>query len=110
MNAGAHARNVVYLKDRRKKSARATSLNYRDLASYCDSPERVGDVQVILRADYWRGFTMLVSDDRDDRKTIRVVDDNNRPHRFRTFEVAMDELIDVPSIAERIIVDFSRWK
>lgn len=107
MNANAHARNVVYLKDRRKKQVRATSIRYQDLASYCDSPERAGDVQVILRANYWRGFTMLIA---DDRKAIRVVDDNNRPHRFRTFEVAMDELIDVPSIAERIVVDFSCWK
>lgn len=107
MSASAHACNVVYLKDRRKKRAGATSIHYQDLASYCDAPERVGDVQVILRANYWRGFTMLVA---DGRKAIRVVDDNNRPHRFRTFEVAMDELIDVPSIAVRIVVDFSRWK
>ena len=107
MNANAHARNVVYLKDMRKRQARATSIRYQDLASYCDSPERAGDVQVTLLANYWRGFTMLIA---DDRKAIRVVDDNNRPHRFRTFEVAMDELIDVPSIAEQIVVDFSCWK
>jgi hypothetical protein len=98
---------VVYLKDRRKKPARTWSLNYHDLASYCDSPERVGDVQVILRADYMRGFTMLIA---DDHKAIRVVDGNNRPHRFRTVEIAMDELIDVPFIAEQIVIDWSRWK
>jgi|ADIG01.1.fsa_nt_gi hypothetical protein len=107
MNAAAHARNVVYLKDRRKKPARTPSLNYCDLASYCDSPERVGNVQVILRADYLRGFTMLVA---DDRKAIRVVDGSNRPHRFRTVEIAMDELIDVPFIDERIVIEWSRWK
>lgn len=107
MNACAHARNVVYLKDRRKKSPRTSSLNYCDLASYCDSPERVGDVQIILRADYLRGFTMLIA---DEREAIRVVDGNNRPHRFRTVEIAMDELIDVPFIAERIVIDWSRWK
>lgn len=107
MNTCAHARNVVCLKDKRKKPARATSLNYCDLASYCDSPERVGEVQVILRADSLRGFAMLVA---DGRKAIRVVDGNNRPHRFRTVEIAMDELIDVPFIAERIVIDWSRWK
>ena len=106
MNASAQASNVVYLKLRRKKPHPA-AINYRDLADYCDSPERDGDVQVMLRADYWRGFTMLVL---DDRRAIRVVDDNNRPHRFRTLEVAMDELIDVPFIAEHIVVDCSRWK
>jgi len=107
MSADACASNVVYLRNRRKRVPRTISLNYRDLADYCDSLERVGDVQVMLRADYWRGFTMLVM---DDCRAIRVVDDNNRPHRFRTLEVAMDELVDVPYIAERIIVDFSRWK
>jgi hypothetical protein len=106
MNVSANALDVVYLKDRRKKPARTSSLNYHDLASYCDSPERVGDVQVILRADYMRGFTMLIA---NDHKAIRVVD-GNRPHRFRTVEIAMDELIDVPFIAERIVVDWSRWK
>lgn len=106
MNACAHARNVVYLKDRRKKPARSMSLNYCDLASYCDSAERVGDVQVIPRADYLRGFTMLVA---DGHKAIRVVDGNNRPHRFRTVEIAMDEF-DVPFIAERIVIDWSQWK
>lgn len=107
MNASAPASNVVYLKRRRKVRPRSISINYRDLVDYCDSLERDGDVQVMLRADYWRGFTMLVM---DDCRAIRVVDDNNRPHRFRTLEVAMDELVDVPYIAERIIVDFSRWK
>ncbi|MBN8714286.1 MAG: hypothetical protein J0H50_09995 [Xanthomonadales bacterium] len=106
MSASPQVSNVVYLKPRRKKP-HPTAINYRDLAGYCDSPERDGDVQVMLRADYWRGFSMLVL---DDRRAIRVVDDNNRPHRFRTLEVAMDELIDVPFIAERIIVDCSRWK
>ena len=107
MNASAHVCSVVYLKDRRKRRAGATSIRYKDLANYCDAPERVGDVRVILRASYWRGFTMLVV---DGHKAIRVVDGNNRAHRFRTFEVAMDELIDVPNIAERIVVDFGRWK
>lgn len=110
MSASAQASNVVYLKHRRRARPRVAAINYRDLASYCDSLERVGDVQVILRADYCRGFTMLVMDDLDAHRAIRVVDDNNRPHRFRTVEVAMDELIDVPFIAERIIVDCSRWK
>lgn len=107
MNASANVCNVVYLKDRRKKPARTPSLNYRDLASYFDSPERVGDVQVILLAHYMRGFTMLVA---DDNKAIRIVDGNNRPHRFRTVEMAMDELTDVPFIAEQIVIDWSRWK
>lgn len=107
MNASVQASNVVYLKRRRKSLSRPAAIKYRDLADYCDSLERNGDVQVMLRADYRRGFTMLVL---DDRRAIRVVDDNNRPHRFRTLEVAMDELIDVPFIAEQIIVDCSRWK
>ena len=110
MSADACASNVVYLRGRRKRAPRTASLNYRDLADYCDSLERVSDVQVILRAGYFRGFSMLVMDDRNSRKVIRVVDDNNRPHRFRTVEIAIDELIDVPYIAERIIVDCSRWK
>lgn len=107
MNASAQARNVVYLEGKRNGRPRPVAIHYRDLADYCDSLERDGDVQVMLRADYWRGFTMLVM---DDCKPVRVVDDNNQPHRFRTLEVAMDELVDVPYIAERIIVDFSRWK
>lgn len=107
MTSGVHASNVVQLKDWRRKPTRTRSLSYCDLATYCDSPERVAPVQVILRADYLRGFTMLVA---DDRRAIRVVDSKNRPHRFRTVEIAMDELLDVPFISDRIVIDWSRWR
>jgi hypothetical protein len=105
MNVGVPAHKVVYLKDRRRKPARATSPNYRDLESYCDSPDRSGEVPVILRVDNRRGFAMLIT---DGCKSIKVVGDGNKPHRFRTVEIAIDELIDVPCVAERIVIERGR--
>ncbi|WP_287496930.1 hypothetical protein [Pandoraea sp. CB10b_02] len=82
------------------------SLRFKDLESYCDSLERTGDVQVILRADYRKGFALAVS---DGSVELSVTDDGNQPYRFRTVEMALDELANIPYLSERIIVDRQAW-
>ncbi|MCO8590380.1 hypothetical protein [Burkholderia multivorans] len=82
------------------------SLRFKDLESYCDSLERTGDVHAILRADYRKGFALAVS---DGSVELSVTDDGNQPYRFRTVEMALDELANVPYLSERIIVDRQAW-
>lgn len=82
------------------------SLRFKDLENYCDSLERAGNVQVILYAHYRKGFALTVSDGSVERP---VTDHRNRRYWFRTMEMALDELANVPYLSERIVVDRKAW-
>jgi hypothetical protein len=82
------------------------SLHFKQLESYCDSLDRTGDIQVILRAHYKNGFALSVSDGVIDHT---VIDEENRPYWFRTVEMALDELANIPYIADQIMIDRKYW-
>lgn len=85
---------------------RQKTLRYSDLDNYCDSLERDGCVQVILEANRENGFALWVENAGDSR---RVVDGGGRQVWFRTVDQALDELINIPYLSERFIVDRKDW-
>lgn len=88
------------------KKNNTMSLRYRDLEGYCDDPNRTGDVQIILHAHYWNGFSLAVHDGLTEHL---VLDDQNQPYRFRTVEMALTELANISYLSDRIIVDRRTW-
>ena len=81
-------------------------LHFKQLESYCDSLDRTGDIQVILKAHYKHGFALSVSDGIIGHI---VTDDENRPFFFRTVEMALDELANIPYLSDQIVVDRKLW-
>ncbi|WLI34272.1 hypothetical protein [Pseudomonas sp. FP818] len=82
------------------------SLYFKQLESYCDSLDRVGNIQVILRAHYKNGFALSVSDGVVDHT---ITDEENQPYFFRTVEMALDELANIPYLSEQIMIDRKFW-
>lgn len=79
---------------------------FKELENYCDNLERAGDVHVILHAHYSKGFSLVVSDGIAEHA---VTDDQHRPYCFRTIEMALDELANIPYISEKITVNTKSW-
>ncbi|CUI33349.1 MULTISPECIES: hypothetical protein [Pseudomonadota] len=82
------------------------ALRYDALQDYCDDPARTGNVQVILYAHYWKGFSLSVQDDMVEHS---VIDEKGRPYRFRTVEMALAELANISYLSDRIIIDRRMW-
>lgn len=82
------------------------SLHFKQLENYCDSLDRTGNIQVILRAHYKNGFALSVSDGVIDHT---ITDEENRQFFFRTVEMALDELANIPYISDQIMVDRRLW-
>ncbi|MFO2462219.1 hypothetical protein OOJ96_18785 [Pseudomonas sp. 15FMM2] len=82
------------------------SLHFKQLENYCDSLERTGNIQVILRAHYKNGFALSVFDGVIDHT---ITDEENRQFFFRTVEMALDELANIPYISDQIMVDRRLW-
>lgn len=82
------------------------SLRFKDLESYCDDPDREGNVQIVLYANYRKGFGLAVYDGKAERE---VRDGHNEPYWFRTVEMALDELANISYLSDRIIVDRATW-
>lgn len=85
---------------------RQKTLRYSDLDDYCDSLERDGCTQVILKANRANGFALWVENAGDRR---RVVGAGGRQVWFRTVDQALDELVNIPYLSERIIIDRKDW-
>lgn len=81
-------------------------LQFKELENYCDSLERPGDIQVILYAHYSKGFALAVSDGVLEHP---VIDHENHPYWFRTVEMALDELANIPYLSEKILVNRKSW-
>lgn len=81
-------------------------LHFNELENYCDSLEHPGDIQVILHANYSQGFAITVSDGVSEHA---VIDEDNRPYRFRTVEMALDELANISHISTKIMIDRKAW-
>lgn len=82
------------------------AIYYRDIDSYCDSLDRIGDVKVILKASRIDGYALWIENVGDIRK---VVDDRGNQVWFRTVDQALDELINVPYLSNQITVDRTSW-
>ena len=82
------------------------TIYYRDIDSYCDSLDRIGDVKVILKASRIDGYALWIENVGDLRK---VVDDRGNQVWFRTVDQALDELINVPYLSKQITVDRTNW-
>lgn len=85
---------------------RQKTLRYSDLDNYCDSLERDGCIQVILKANREYGFALWVENAGDIR---RVVGNGRRQVWFRTVDQALDELANIPYLSDRFIVDRKNW-
>ena len=81
-------------------------LHFNELEKYCDSLEHPGDIQVILHANYSKGFALTVSDGVSEHS---VIDEENRPYCFRTVEMALDELANISYISTKIMIDRKAW-
>lgn len=82
------------------------TIRYRDLDGYCDSLERMGNVQVMLKANRSKGYALWIENAEDVRQ---VVNDRGDPVWFRTVDQALDELINIPYLSETFIIDRSNW-
>lgn len=81
-------------------------LQFKELENYCDSLEHSGNIQVILHAHYAKGFALTVSDGVIEHP---VTDEQNHPYWFRTVEMALDELANIPYISDKIMIDRKLW-
>lgn len=82
------------------------TTRYRDIDDYCDSLDRTGDVQVILKAHRIEGYALWIKNAGDVRQ---VVNDIGEQVWFRTVDQALEDLINVPYLSEEFIVDRSNW-
>jgi len=82
------------------------TTRYSELDGYCDSLDRNGDVQIVLKASREKGYALWIESDGDIRK---VVNDNGKQVWFRTVDQALDELINVPYLSEIFIIERSNW-
>ncbi|SEO35020.1 hypothetical protein SAMN04490369_107414 [Vreelandella aquamarina] len=82
------------------------TIHYRDIDRYCDSLERVGNVNIILKANRINGYALWIENVGDIRK---VVDDRGNQVWFRTVDQALEELINISYLSNQITVDKTNW-
>lgn len=82
------------------------ALQLKELDDFCDSLDRPGNVQVVLHIHASRGFSMTVTDGVSEHL---ITGEHNRPHYFRTIEMVLDELANIPYISEKIILHTKHW-
>ncbi|KAB8198401.1 hypothetical protein FKV24_002255 [Lysobacter maris] len=85
---------------------RSRSLRFRDLERYSDNCERVGDVQLVLKADRKKGYSLWVC---EADGPCRVLTDRGHQLWFRTVDQALDAVADIPYIDRNLIIDRSSW-
>ena len=76
----------------------------KELARVCDRSDVYARPYVY--ADSREGFTLEIRV-REERFT--VVRSDGTPLRFRTIDVLLDVLIDIPNISPTVILDVARW-
>ena len=80
-------------------------IKFSNLEAFCDDPALPSEVKAILAPDNEKGFGLVVSVGTTKR---RVVSAQRRPLYFRTIEIALARLIDVPNLSRQIVLDVSR--
>lgn len=79
-------------------------IKFKDIEDFCDDPRLAGEVMAILHPEQGKGFglSLNLSDE-----IQCVVSSRNRPIYFASVEAALAELVDVPNLSRRIVVDLS---
>lgn len=84
------------------------SVTFAGLEELCDDPKRNEsnqEVQAVL-TPHKSGFSLSA---RDGELTYEIIDENGRQLTFRTVEMALDTLSDVPHLLPEIVIDALRW-
>lgn len=79
-------------------------LRFKDIEDFCDDPKLNGEVIATLHPEQGRGYSLSLNSSDEIRQ---VVSSRNRSIYFTSVEVALGELVDVPNLSRRIIIDFS---
>lgn len=87
-----------------KEKTNGNVWTFSRLNDVCDTPgeERV---QAVLLSNDFNGFSLYARQ----KGITHMVTHNRKPVIFRTIEVALSTLIDVPYIDPEIIIDSSKW-
>lgn len=79
-------------------------VKFKDIEDFCDDPAFAGEVTAILHPEQGKGFGLSLNSNDEIR---HVVSSRNRPIYFASVEVALADLVDVPNLSRRIVIDLS---